>query len=117
MLERIAPHLAAIGTHKNGTWAAQKMIQCAQTEREYELISRALTPFTPPLLLNDFGNYVVQGTQRFGKHAEYIYDAIVDKVWEIGSGRFGARSTRQTLESPHTPKLHLVRDAITLFKC
>ena len=26
MLEHIAPHLAAIGIHKNGTWAAQKII-------------------------------------------------------------------------------------------
>lgn len=25
LLERIAPHLAAIGCHKNGTWAAQKV--------------------------------------------------------------------------------------------
>ena len=26
MLEHIAPHLAAIDIHKNGTWAAQKII-------------------------------------------------------------------------------------------
>lgn len=31
MLERIAPYLAAIGVHKNGTWAAQKIIDYANT--------------------------------------------------------------------------------------
>ncbi len=31
MLEKIAPHLATIGIHKNGTWAAQKIIDCAKT--------------------------------------------------------------------------------------
>ncbi|CAG8484755.1 11222_t:CDS:2 [Racocetra fulgida] len=29
MLEKIAPHLATIGIHKNGTWAAQKIIDFA----------------------------------------------------------------------------------------
>jgi phosphoribosylaminoimidazole (AIR) synthetase len=27
MLEIIAPYLASIGVHKNGTWAAQKIIE------------------------------------------------------------------------------------------
>ena len=31
MLERIAPFLASIGVHKNGTWAAQKIIEHANT--------------------------------------------------------------------------------------
>lgn len=40
MLEKIAPHLATIGIHKNGTWAAQKIIDCAKTPAQvYDLIS------------------------------------------------------------------------------
>ena len=31
MLEVLAPHLAMIGIHKNGTWAAQKIIDRCQT--------------------------------------------------------------------------------------
>lgn len=31
MLERIAPFLASIGVHKNGTWAAQKIIDSAES--------------------------------------------------------------------------------------
>lgn len=31
MLERIAPYLASIGVHKNGTWAAQKIIDHSNT--------------------------------------------------------------------------------------
>ncbi|BGO89605.1 hypothetical protein NBRC10512_001544 [Rhodotorula toruloides] len=115
MLERIAPHLAPIGTHKNGTWAVQKVIQCAQDEDEYALIQQSLTPYTPPLLLNDFGNYVVQGALRFGSpYADFVFDAMVDRIWEIGSGRFGARSTRQTLENPESPRLHVKRVAASI---
>ncbi|GAA6008981.1 hypothetical protein JCM10207_004054 [Rhodosporidiobolus poonsookiae] len=112
MLERLAPHLAPIGTHKNGTWAVQKVIQCAEDEDEFAVIEQNLGPYTPPLLLNDFGNYVVQGALRFSPpHSDFIFDAMVDRIWEIGSGRFGARSTRQTLENPASPRVQVKRVA------
>ena len=34
MLQEIAPHLASIGIHKNGTWAAQKIIDVARTDEQ-----------------------------------------------------------------------------------
>jgi protein JSN1 len=60
MLERITPHLAMIGIHKNGTWAAQKIIECVQSPEEVALIAQNLRAYAPPLLLDQFGNYVVQ---------------------------------------------------------
>jgi protein JSN1 len=60
MLERITPNLAMIGIHKNGTWAAQKIIECVQSPEEVALIAQNLRPYAPPLLLDQFGNYVVQ---------------------------------------------------------
>jgi protein JSN1 len=39
---------------------------------------------------------------RFGATAnDFIFDAIIDRMWEIAQGRFGARSMRACLESPH----------------
>ncbi|GAA6056427.1 hypothetical protein JCM3770_000697 [Rhodotorula araucariae] len=115
MLERIAPHLAPIGTHKNGTWAVQKIIQCAADDDEFAIIEQSLAPYTPPLLLNDFGNYVVQGALRFGSPwSDFVFDAMVDRIWEIGSGRFGARSTRQTLENAETPSFQRKRVAAAI---
>ena len=117
MLERIAPHLAMIGIHKNGTWAAQKIIECVQTPDEIALVAQNLRAYTPPLLLDQFGNYVVQCVNstispeyelilfircclRFGSPSnDFIFDAIVDRLWEIAQGRFGARSVRACLES------------------
>lgn len=60
MLERITPHLAMIGIHKNGTWAAQKIIECVSNPDEVALIGQNLRAYAPPLLLDQFGNYVVQ---------------------------------------------------------
>ncbi|KAJ7582813.1 pumilio/RRM domain-containing protein [Mycena floridula] len=102
MLERITPSLAMIGIHKNGTWAAQKIIECVQGPDEINLIAQHLRPYAPPLLLDQFGNYVIQCCLRFGApHNEFIFDAIVDRMWEVAQGRFGARSMRACLESPH----------------
>ncbi|KAJ7285660.1 hypothetical protein C8J57DRAFT_643827 [Mycena rebaudengoi] len=102
MLERITPNLAMIGIHKNGTWAAQKIIECVQSPEEVALIAQNLRAYAPPLLLDQFGNYVVQCCLRFGAPAnDFIFDAIVDRMWEVAQGRFGARSMRACLESPH----------------
>jgi len=60
MLERICPHLAMIGIHKNGTWAAQKIIECVTSPEEVALIAQNLRAYAPPLLLDQFGNYVIQ---------------------------------------------------------
>ena len=67
MLERIAPHLAMIGIHKNGVWAAQKIVECVQTPEEVALVAQNLRAFTPPLLLDQFGNYVVQCVAEFSE--------------------------------------------------
>ncbi|KAF9975235.1 hypothetical protein BGZ73_001171, partial [Actinomortierella ambigua] len=105
MLELIAPHLASIGIHKNGTWAAQKIIECAKTTSQIDLICAHLRPYTPPLLLDQFGNYVVQCCLRLGaQHNEFIFQAMADKFWEIAQGRFGARAMRASLESQHVTK-------------
>ncbi|KAG6832415.1 hypothetical protein H0H87_001575 [Tephrocybe sp. NHM501043] len=102
MLERITPHLAMIGIHKNGTWAAQKIIECVTSQEEVAVIAQNLRAYAPPLLLDQFGNYVVQCCLRFGAPAnDFIFDAIVDRMWEVAQGRFGARSMRACLESPH----------------
>lgn len=102
MLERICPSLGMIGIHKNGTWAAQKIIDCAQTPEEVALIAQNLRAYAPPLLLDQFGNYVIQCCLRFGYPSnDFIFDAMVDRMWEVAQGRFGARSMRACLESPH----------------
>lgn len=115
MLERLAPHLASLGTHKNGTWAAQKIIDCVRTEEQQDLITTHMQPYVPSLLLDQFGNYVVQCVLPFGfPKADFIMDAMVDRCWEIAQGRFGARSMRTCLEHPGMPRKHIKRVALAI---
>lgn len=105
MIEKIAPHIASIGIHKNGTWAIQKMIDTARTPAQMALICQNIKPYTPPLMLDQFGNYVVQCCLRLGNQRnQFIFDAMYARCLEIAQGRFGSRAMRTCLESQHTTK-------------
>jgi protein JSN1 len=105
MLTCIAPHLAEVGIHKNGTWAAQKIIEVCKTESQIALIVDALRPYTVPLFLDQYGNYVLQCCLRFGApYNDYIFETMLSELWDIAQGRFGARAMRACLEAHHATK-------------
>lgn len=105
MLTEIGPRLAEIGVHKNGTWAAQKIIDVARQPQQMEQIVSNLRPCTVPLFLDQFGNYVLQGCLRFGSpYNDFIFEIMLTKMWDIAQGRFGARAMRACLESHHSTR-------------
>ena len=105
MLTEIAPHLAEIGVHKNGTWAAQKIIDVARTPNQITMIVEHLRPYTVALFLDQYGNYVLQCCLRFGyPWNNFIFETMLNRLWEIAQGRFGARAMRACLESHHSTK-------------
>ncbi|KAG5930743.1 hypothetical protein E4U53_002145 [Claviceps sorghi] len=103
MLAEIAPHMAEIGIHKNGTWAAQKIIDVCKTPQQMTLIVKHIRSYTVPLFLDQYGNYVLQGCLKFGTpFNDFIFEAMLSRMWEIAQGRFGARAMRACLESHHS---------------
>ncbi|KAL5048503.1 hypothetical protein BDW71DRAFT_196144 [Aspergillus fruticulosus] len=105
MLVPIAPHLGEIGVHKNGTWAAQKIIDVAKTPTQMRMIVDALRPYTVPLFLDQYGNYVLQCCLRFGSpYNDFVFETMLSRMWEVAQGRFGARAMRACLESHHATK-------------
>lgn len=105
MLAQIAPHLAEIGVHKNGTWAAQKIIDVCKTESQVQMIVDNVRPYTIPLFLDQYGNYVLQCCLKFGApYNDFIFETMLSHMWEIAQGRFGARAMRACLESHHATK-------------
>ena len=100
MLVEIAPHLAEIGVHKNGTWAAQKIIDVARTPRQMTMIVDALRPHAVSLFLDQYGNYVMQCCLRFQSPLnDFIFETMLKRLWDVAQGRFGARAMRACLES------------------
>jgi hypothetical protein len=69
------------------------------------LIVENLHPYTSALFLDQFGNYVVQCCLRFGPPwTNFIFESMMEKLWEIAQGRFGARAMRACLESHSATK-------------
>ncbi|KAK3064955.1 hypothetical protein LTR53_018327, partial [Teratosphaeriaceae sp. CCFEE 6253] len=100
MLAEIAPHLAEIGVHKNGTWAAQKIIDVARTPQQMHMTVAALRPHGVNLFLDQYGNYVMQCCLRFQAPANnFIFETMLSRLWDVAQGRFGARAVRASLES------------------
>ncbi|KAJ2854933.1 hypothetical protein J3B02_002429, partial [Coemansia erecta] len=125
LVHRVAPHMTAIGAHKNGTWAVQRIIDTADTAEQRKAIVDSIRPFTPQLLLDQLGNYVVQCCLRFGAPTDdganevaasnqFAYDAIHARCLEIAQGRFGARAIRTCLDSAHVSKLQQKLVAVSL---
>ena len=105
MLTEIAPHMAEVGVHKNGTWAAQKIIDVCKTPKQMGMIVANLQPYTVPLFLDQYGNYVLQCCLKFGSpFNDFIFEAMLSQMWEISEGRYGARAMRACLESHHSTK-------------
>lgn len=105
MLEQIAPHLAQIGVHKNGTWAAQKIIEVSRMQNQINVIVDSLRPSVVPLFLDQYGNYVLQGCLKFGyPNNNFIFEIMLSRMRDIAQGRFGARAMRACLESHHATK-------------
>lgn len=100
MLEQIAPHLAQIGAHKNGTWAAQTIIRVADTRAQQSMIIDGLRPYGMASFLDQYGNYVMQGCLKFGAPAnDFLFECMLSQLWPLAEARFGARAMRACLES------------------
>ena len=105
MLVQISPHIAEIGVHKNGTWAAQKIIDVAKTPNQIAMIVNNLRPYTVALFLDQYGNYVLQCCLKFGyPWNNFIFESMLSRIWDIAQGRFGARAMRACLESHNSTK-------------
>jgi len=75
-----------------------------------ELITESLHEYTPALFLDQFGNYVVQCCLRFGQpYTSFIFESMMEKLWETAQGRFGARAMRACLESHSATREQQVR--------
>lgn len=104
MLREIAPHLAKIGVHKNGTWAAQKIIDVSKSLNMQKMVVEALRPYAMALFLDQFGNYVMQGCLKYQHLNNFIFEVMLGRLWDLAQGRFGARAMRACLESHFASK-------------
>ena len=91
------------------------MLDTVQNLDHIQAIVEAITPYTPGLLLDQYGNYVVQCCLRFPNNKnQFIFSAVSANMLKIGQARFGSRATRTCLESQYVSKsqIRLVQKSI-----
>lgn len=100
MVKEVAPYLAQLSTHKNGTWAVQKILNLASGQRQQMvLVARSLRPYAVKLFNDQFGNYVLQCCLRFGlPYNDFVFETLCSHFLDICYGRFGVRCVRTMLE-------------------
>lgn len=105
MLKEIAPTIAQISAHRNGTWAGQRAIALARTPTEISSIVENMRPYAAASYSDQYCNYAIQGCLRFQSPANnFIFEAMLSQLWPIAQGRFGARAMRACLESAESTK-------------
>lgn len=101
IIENCAQYLTSISVHKNGTWAAQKLITGSTDIINNKIsIVKGIEKYCLPLFTDQFGNYVIQCCLKYGPpYNNFIYDNIIKNFWEIVQSRFGSRAVRAVLET------------------
>ena len=119
MLRTLAPRLAELGTHKNGTYVAQKVIEVAILPAQKNMIIDYVRPYSLPLFQDTCGNYVMQKCLPFMEPLNSIvFDPMIARPLELGCDHFGARAIRGSLESKNTAKYQArIIAAVIVYHC
>ncbi|GJC80674.1 pumilio domain-containing protein C56F2.08c [Colletotrichum liriopes] len=92
-------------TWRKSACTRTKIIDVCKTPHQMTLIVENLRPYTIPLFLDQYGNYVLQGCLKFGApFNDFIFETMLSRMWEVAQGRYGARAMRACLESHHATK-------------
>jgi RNA recognition motif-containing protein len=116
IIQILAPWLASISTHKNGTWAVQKIVEYANSTMQIQLVIAALRPYTVRLMQDRFGNYVIQSCLRLGPKIQFVIEAMTLNCLEIALNKFGCRAMKACLESHHVTRSHQLSVALSIVR-
>lgn len=83
MLERIAPYLASIGVHKNGTWAAQKIIDHSNTPPLVRVISMTV--------LKQWITFFVLDQADFNPYRTLCTIVTARSIWQLCGSRMSSQ--------------------------
>lgn len=113
IINNCSQYLTSISVHKNGTWAAQKLISGSSDLINNKVaIANGIKPYCLPLFTDQFGNYVIQCCLKYGPpFNNFIYDNIIKNFWGIVKSRFGSRAVRAVLESSNLEETYNNKDS------
>ena len=100
LLQQSAAYLATVSMNAHGTRAVQRMVECASSPEQTQVLCNALAPYCVSLMCDVNGNHVVQRClQRLdAPRKQFLYDEAVAHCHQLATHRHGCCVLQRCLD-------------------
>ncbi|KAK4537046.1 hypothetical protein CDCA_CDCA10G3071 [Cyanidium caldarium] len=100
LLQQSAAYLATVSMNAHGTRAVQRMVECASSPEQTQVLCNALAPYCVSLMCDVNGNHVVQRClQRLDTpRKQFLYDEAVAHCHQLATHRHGCCVLQRCLD-------------------
>lgn len=105
LVMNLAPHIATVACHKQGSFSIQAMIDSLRTQTQIQVLVEALSKDVASIILNCSGHYVIlRFLNRFGyPYTRFIHQAMVTHTLEFATDHYGLRVMKAAI-TPGPPR-------------
>lgn len=117
IIQVLSPSLPALSVHKHGTWVVQKIVMMASSQSQHHALVEPLRSYAESLLLDPYGNYVMQCCLKMGSPAnQFIYDILSQRCVSLSHSKFGSKAMCACLNHENCTNLQKSQVAASILK-
>jgi len=105
LVGNLAPLIAIVSCHKQGSFSIQSIMESLQTQTEIEMIVEALSKHVMQIILNCSGHHVIiRFLSKFGwPFTRFVHRALVGHCYEFSTDHYGLRVMKAAVDAgPHS---------------
>jgi hypothetical protein len=105
LVMNLAPSIAVVSCHKQGSFSIQAMMDTLQTQSQIEMLVEALSKHVMQIILNCSGHYVIlRFLSKFGwPYTRFVHRALVGHCYDFSTDHYGLRVMKAAVDAgPHS---------------
>lgn len=105
LVMNLAPSIAVVSCHKQGSFSIQAMMDTLQTQSQIEMLVEALSKHVMQIILNTSGHYVIlRFLSKFGyPYTRFVHRALVGHCYDFSTDHYGLRVMKAAVDAgPHS---------------
>merc|ERR1719330_437667 len=105
LVQSLAPHIATVACHKQGSFSIQAMMDTLRTQTQIQMLVEALSNHVMQIILNCSGHYVIlRFLSKFGyPYTRFVHRALVGHCYEFSTDHYGLRVMKAAVDAgPHS---------------
>jgi len=101
LVQSLAPHIATVACHKQGSFSIQAMMDTLRTQTQINLLVEALSKHVMQIILNCSGHYVIlRFLSKFGyPYTRFVHRALVSHCYEFSTDHYGLRVMKAAVDA------------------